>query len=154
MEPRVVYRNAFSVMGLVVRFTSDDKQVGELWQRFVRDYEPKVRPFISEALFYGVTMPTDTEGMWDYMAGMAVGEVKASKIPKDLKVWTVPKGEFAMLETTLDTRDEAFDYIYRTWLPDSPYERDTNRPVLDVYSLRTTSGDSPVFIYIPLRSRL
>jgi len=49
--------------------------------------------------------------------------------------------------------EEGFEHICKEWLPASPYERDESKPVLDSYPPSTTSGDSPVFLYVPIRGR-
>jgi predicted transcriptional regulator YdeE len=150
METRPVKREAVTVMGLMRRFSDEDEHVGELWGQ-LGAYDARLQPLRAGEDHYGVAFLTGEPGVWDYLAGVPVeGGAKAHE---GLVTREIPAGAYVLVESTLKDMDEAFDFIYETWLPDSPYERDPAKPVLDHYPPGTTSGSSPVFLSVPLKEK-
>ena len=150
MEAKIVNRDATIVIGLLARFSDEEEQVGELWSEFVT-YSAQLQPLRVDDYHYGVAFLTDQEGVWDYLAGVAVGSVAA--VSEGLVMREIPAGAYVLVEGPLAAMDDAFDYIYNTWLPQSDYVRDPVKPVLDVYPPGTTSGDSVVWLYVPLKAK-
>jgi predicted transcriptional regulator YdeE len=149
MEPKIVNREAFTVMGLTERFTDENEDVGGLWGKF-GSHRDSIRPFATDEAYCGVAFQTDQEGTWDYLAGMVVADVSPDSIPDGVVVRKVSAACYAVVECTLETMDETFKFIYEDWLPSSAYERDKSGSVLDCYPPGTDSGDSPVVLYVPI----
>ena len=150
METKVVSRAATTVIGLMARFSDEEERVGALWGRFMT-YSEQLQPLRVDESHYGVAFLTGQEGVWDYLASVAVSS--GAVVPEGLVTRGIPAGDYVVVETTLAAMDEAFDYIYSTWLPESNYVRDSAKPVLDVYPPDTTSGDSAVLLYVPLKAK-
>ncbi len=124
MEPKIVSRPAFTVAGLVRRGVADGEKIGELWgQFFARMGE--LRPVIEPSVTYGVMANYDeSTGEFDYIAGCEVadgGQLAAGFVRVD-----VPAAEWAVFTTTMGDLQQAYPYIYNTWLPESGY---THAPV-------------------------
>ena len=132
----------------MARFSDEEEHVGELWGELMA-YSEQLQPLRIDESHYGVAFLTDQEGVWDYLASVAVGS--DVQVPEGLVTREIPAGAYVLVEGTLAAMDEAFDYIYKTWLPESDYVRDPAKPVLDVYPPGTTSGDSVVLLYVPLK---
>jgi AraC family transcriptional regulator len=151
MKARVVELDAFTVMGLMDRFTDEEEQVGELWDRVV-PYLGRIAVYSTDQRCYGVAIRTGAQGEWDYLAGMAVSKVVTGNGLEDLVALEIPPTRFVSVETTVETMEEAFAYINTQWLPASPYTRDPAGPTLDVYPPNTGSGAAPVLLYIPIQA--
>lgn len=149
MEPRIVTRDAFTVMGPMERFTDKNEDVGSLWGRFM-SHRDSIQPYSTDEFCYGVSFQNVQEDTWDYVAGMAVSGVSPDSTPDGVVVRQVPAACYAVVECTLETMDETFKFIYEDWLPSSAYEHDKSGPVLDCYPPGTDSGDSPVVLYVPI----
>lgn len=150
MRAEIVQRESISVTGLMARFSDEEERVGELWGSLMK-HNNQLESLRTDDTHYGVAFLTNEEGRWDYIAGVAVAE--GIVIPNGLVVRQIPAGDYVVVESTLEAMDEAFDYIYQTWLLASSYERDPAKPVLDCYLPGTTSEGSPVLLYVPLKDK-
>jgi len=93
----------------------------------------------------------DESGAFEYIAGMAVGDV--TDVPEGLVVRDVPAATYAVFGCTVKTIQEAYDFIYGEWSAASGHERDVSLPGVEHYLPDMATGESPVFIHIPLRAK-
>jgi predicted transcriptional regulator YdeE len=151
MEPEFQDRAAFRVMGVLVRVTPENEDFHDIWMNRFMARHDEIRPHSTDGACYGVGFASGQQGAMDYLAGMAVGEV--ASVPEGLVVRDVPPARDAVFQCTVATIGQTFDAIFRQWLPASPYEPDPEQPGFERYPPNTTSGDSPVFLHIPVRER-
>ena len=109
----------------------------------------EIKPFSTDGAYYGVDYMPDESGLFEYIAGMAVGDV--ADIPEGLVVREVPAATDAVVECTVATISQACSFIHGEWLPGSGYEHDASLPGLEHYPPDTTTGESPVFVHVPVR---
>ena len=66
--------------------------------------------------------------------------------------WEIPESKYAVFTCTLPTIGKAFDYAYKTWLPQSGYER-TCGSEFEFYDKDYNPEDenSEMYIYIPIK---
>ena len=150
MEPKSVNRDAFTVLGVVEHFASAAENSGPLWQEFM-SYHDQIQPLSVDQSYYGVYLGTDHAKPLDYLAGMAVEDVDA--VPECLVVRELPAAQYAVFECTLKTLGPTYGTIWKEWLPSSPYELDVAAFGFDFHRPNTTSGDSPMHIYFPIKAR-
>ena len=110
-----------------------------------------MQPYSIDGAYYAVWFGyTETDFLkGKHLAGMAVRD--DAKIPKGWVIRDVPAAKYAVFETTLRDVGDATEYAQRQWLPGSDYELDTPRPRFDFMPPDTTSQESPVSVWIPVR---
>ena len=154
MEPKMVTRDAFTVMGVQERFLDPEKEDSgfeAIWMKRFMAFHDQIKPLSTDKAFYGVGFPTDEGNAIDYLAGMAVADVPG--IPEGLLVREVPGGRYAVFECIVKTIGETYDEIFGDWLSGSAYEHDSRRPGFEYYPPDCTTGDSPAWIYIAIVKR-
>ena len=150
MEPEIIELEAFTVLGLMERFTSETEDFEGIWKRFMQ-YHDQIHALSTDKAYYGANFGTEDERQMEYLAGMAVegGE----SIPKGLTLREVPASRYAVFECTVKTISDTYDWIFGEWLPTALYGRPgEGSPKADFerYPPYTDSGDTPVLLYIAL----
>ncbi len=152
MEPQIVEKEAFTVVGMQIRARPMDPAIPQLWDRFVLRMDEI--PGVSEpGVTYGLMGAMDQEtGTFHYMAGCAAAPEGA--LPAGMSRWEVPASTYAVFQATLPTLGDVFAAIYQQWLPASGYQPGGDF-CFECYD-ETFHPDDPaatLFIYIPVTSR-
>jgi AraC family transcriptional regulator len=148
LEPRIILKPAFSVVGLSCPLARLDGDPEALWQELGDRYAeiPQADPDAG----YGVH--TWTGSGRQYLAGLALrgGE---GDLPTDMTVLQIGAHAYAVFVHTGLVQDlpETVARIYEGWLPGSIYESVGNF-YLEYYDDRFTPGspDSVVFLWAPV----
>ncbi len=111
---------------------------------------PAESKFVGQAAYYGVSFATGEEGIFDYIAGMAVDAVDI--VPEGLVVRGVPAARFAVFECPLHAIGDTYQYAFAEWLPQSPYDVSGSVPAYEQYPPEGGEG-SPVLIHVPIREK-
>jgi predicted transcriptional regulator YdeE len=151
MEPKIISREAFSVMGVVGHFGNAAENFGPLWEEEYMSFHEQIEPLSAGGGHYGVYLGADHTQPIDYMAGMAVKG--AAGAPKGVEVREVPAALYAVFECSFQAIGPTYGYIWSEWLPSSAYEQDTSRLGFDYYPPGTTSGDSSIEIWFPVKRK-
>ena len=149
MQPQIVTKPAFTVVGLRIRTKPMTAEIPQLWGQFGPRMD-EVPHLAEPGVSYGLMETLDPEmSQLDYMAGESV--TKADDLPTGMTSWTVPANTYAVFETTLPAIGDTFGYIYNTWLPTAGYQQ-VAAPYFERYS-ETFEPDDPtatISIYIPV----
>jgi AraC family transcriptional regulator len=149
MEPKIVVKPAFTVVGMLIHTRPMTQEIPDLWGKFgprMDEVQHVAEPNVS----YGLMDHFDqTLGRLDYMAGVAV--VQAADLPTGMTQWDVPANTYAVFETTLPAIGETFGHIYNTWLSTSGYQQ-LAAPYFERYGETFDPSDpaSTLSIYIPV----
>jgi AraC family transcriptional regulator len=150
MEPRIVKREAFSVVGMHCRGRNQGGEIPEMWREF-GPRVPEIKNIVEDSVAYGISdnMDPDT-GEFDYVAGFEVSD--AQEVPEGMVHWQVPGGRYAVFRTTLPNLGETFKYVYYEWLPKSGYEHRPG-PDLELYeeAFDAKDPDSEFEVYVPIQ---
>ena len=153
MEPKLVDRDGFFVMGLLERVPPPDEEHAffrDIWKRYMAHH--KTIEALSDAKgWYGVCFDVEPEGALDYLAGMAVPADAAC--PDGLVVRGVPAGRYAVFACTVATIHDTYEHIFHSWLDASPCVHDAPKPCFEHYGPGTDSDGSEVWIHIPIREK-
>lgn len=156
MEPSIVTKAAFTVVGTEYHGRNENNEVAALWQSFMphmHEIHDQVNMHESFGLCVGDVDYKQT-GVFRYVAGQQVKEDAA--IPDGMLAVTVPEATYAVFthHGTLETLGQTYDYIYGTWLPTSGREL-ADTPDFELYDDRfdVASPSSEMDIYIPLKVR-
>jgi predicted transcriptional regulator YdeE len=150
MEPRIVERAAFTVVGLHYRGKNENNEIPQMWQAFgprVGEIPHMAQPHVA----YGISANMDeSTGEFDYIAGFEVSG--AEDLPEGMVRWDVPAGTYAVFSTTLPGIGETFRHAYHTWMPQAGYQS-TGGPDFEVYDERfdPEDPDSEFDLYIPIK---
>lgn len=150
MEPKIVKKEAFSVIGMHCRGRNQEGEIPEMWREF-GPRVPEIQNIVSDSVAYGISdnMDPDT-GEFDYVAGFEVSDVP--EVPEGMVHWAVPGGRYAVFRTTLPNLGETFKYVYYEWLPRSAYEHRPG-PDLELYdeAFDAEDPDSEFEVYVPIK---
>jgi len=153
MKYDIVERDSFTVMGTLTRVTSAEEtaeKYGEIWKEF-EPYIDQIRPISTGWRCYGVDFATNKEGVFDYLAGMAV---QSNATPPDPNLVTrkVPAARYAVFKCPYQEIGQTYQEIFGSWLPNSRYEIDKSACSFEMYAMRDRES-RPVVIHIPIKNK-
>jgi len=149
MEPKIVSRPAFTVVGVKYHGQNENNEIPQMWQVFGPRMS-EIKHVINTGICYGVCANADERtGEFDYIAGFEVESVAG--IPEGMVSMEVPEATYAVFATTLPAIGETFHNAHHQWIPQSGY-RPTGGPELEVYGEEFEPQDpaSTFEVYIPI----
>jgi AraC family transcriptional regulator len=149
MQPQIVTKPAFSVVGMHIHTKPMSSEIPDLWGQFAPRMNEVPHPTEADTS-YGVMYHSDqTMDKMEYMAGLPVE--KMDSLPAGMTHWELAANTYAVFETTLLTISDTFGYIFNTWLPASGYQT-VDAPYFERYgeSFNPHDPDSTLSIYIPV----
>lgn len=130
MEPTIISKPAFRVVGMQHRGTFDNEELPALWQKF-GERMGDVQGVADREYAYGLTTDMDMEtSEIEYMAGVAVEPT--ANVPEGMVSVDVPEQTYATFSCTLATIQQAYEQFYHEWMPTSGYKRAPG-PELELY---------------------
>jgi len=148
MEPEIKSSPAFTVVGMKYRGKNEKNEIPQLWGEFGPRMN-EIKHIVGPA--YGVMDNYDEKsGEFDYIAGIGVDST--ADIPSGMVSVDIPEQTYAVFTCTLPTLGKTFGYAYKTWLPQSGYQR-TGGPEFELYDRNFNPEDenSEICIYIPVK---
>jgi AraC family transcriptional regulator len=150
MEPKIVTKSAFVVVGPKYQGKNEQDEIAQMWRAFgprMGEIKQVANPEVS----YGVITSFDEgTGEFEYIAGMEVDGV--ANLPEGMVSVDVPEQEYAVFTCTLPTLVEAYQQAYGTWLPQSGRQR-RDGPEFELYDKEfdPQNPSSPMYIYLPIK---
>ena len=148
MEPRIIYKPAFTIVGLIQDGKASKRKADRLWEELGARFGeiPHVDPDVG----FGVHIkPRDGRR---YLVGFAVGG--AGSVPEGMVEFHLDGHAYAVFthRGRVDRLEETVQNIYSDWLPKSGYCRDGDF-YLEYYDDHFTphSDDSAMFLFIPVK---
>jgi AraC family transcriptional regulator len=150
MEPKIVERSGFTVVGLKYRGKNESNEIPQLWQ-VLGPRAGEITNRVDAHVAYGISANINkSTGEFDYIAGFEVSTTK--KLPEGMISFKVPGAKYAVFSTTLPNVGETFDNAYHIWLPESGHQP-AGGPEFEVYDERfdPQDPDSLFDLYIPVK---
>jgi predicted transcriptional regulator YdeE len=149
MEPKIVTKPAFSVVGLLYHGKNENNEIPGLWEQVNPRFD-EIKAKVDPPIGYGVCGSMDDQGAFDYMAGFEVTRVEG--VPAGMTSWEVPEQTYAVFPCTLKTIHDAYQYAFQTWLPSSGYQQGEG-PDFELYDEEFDHADPDprLTIYIPIK---
>ena len=150
MEPKIVKRAAFTVVGMKYHGKNENNEIPQMWGQF-GSRVPEIKHRVDPHVAYGVCDNFDeSSSEFDYIAGFEVGST--AEIPEGMVSWDIPEGKYAVFTCTLPTLGETHQYAYHTWLPQSGYQRAAG-PEFELYdeSFDPKDPNSKMDVYVPIQ---
>ncbi len=157
MEPKIVVKKEFTLVGVAGKTSKSNNRIGDIWQRFFTVL-PSIPQQLNTKVNFGVgeyinpaEFTDDTD--FTYFAGV---EVEPSiELSTDLVKKTIPERRWAVFthQGGVDTLLSTYDYIYGPWIVRS------NEEILEVDDMEIfdsrfkpeNPSSSEIDIYIPVK---
>lgn len=152
MEPKIIDRPAFKVVGMKYRGNNENEEIPQLWDEFWPRLQ-EIGHRSPEYVAYGIIDNFDEEmQVFDYVAGVEVDSL--ADVPEGMTGVEVPAQTYAAFECTLPTLMDTIRHVYEGWLPGSGYTRAPG-PEFELYDERfdIAQGKLGMSIYIPIRAQ-
>lgn len=151
-EPRFEHGHFLLIAGLGGRFTSETTQgIPQLWEQFIA-HIGKV-PGQKDDVTYGICCNPDDKGSFEYIAGVEIS--KLDDLPDQYRWVEIQPQYYAVFEHkgSLETLPKTFEYIWKTWLPNSAHEA-ADAPEFERYSadFNPQTGEGTLEIWLPLKA--
>lgn len=157
MSPRIEILPEKKLIGKRLEMSLANNKTHLLWQSFMPRRAEIQNPLspelfavqIYESNYFEAFNPNAVFEKW---ATVEVADF--DNIPTEMESFTLPSGLYAVFE--LKGYDTAiFDYIFRTWIPNSKYDLD-NRPHFEILGAKYKKDDanSEEEIWIPIKEKL
>ena len=154
MEPRIVRKPAFHVIGMSGRFIAMSSKIPELWGRFA----PRIHevPHRRGAHTLGLCLDADPDAAGEvtftYVA--CVEAESTADVPAGMIVLTVPASTYAVLTHRghLSRLPDMVRYVWGRWLPASRY-RHVPTPDFEFYDPERwdpATGEGEIDLYVPV----
>lgn len=156
MEPKIITKPAFTVVGLPYFGKNENQEIHELWNEFNRRMAQTggIKNETGEAAI-GLCITPDVEttaGVFEYVAGLPVSKVE--DVPEGFVVRQVPEYTYAVFahKGDLASLHKTYEYIYETWLPQSGYQL-AAKIDFEYYNedFKDFAPESVFYIYIPIK---
>jgi AraC family transcriptional regulator len=148
MEPKIVSRPAFTVVGVLYRGKNEHGEVPQMWDQKLLPRVQEIPHQVTPPLAYGVLDHYDPQtGEFDYLAGYGVERV--ADLPEGMVRWDVPAQTYAVFPCTLPTVMDGFGAAY-SWLKQSGTQR-ADGPEFEFYDEHFHGDESALYIYIPIK---
>jgi AraC family transcriptional regulator len=150
MKPRIIYRPAFTIIGIWKNGNPSQSTVDALWKHLGDHYEEI--PGVDPDQGYGVHVKKGDEET--YLAGLMVREGNpVGELPEGMSLLNLEANAYAVFHHTgrMDKLDSTLEKVFSKWLPDSGL-RPAGEFFFEYYDDRfmPDSDDSLLFIYIPV----
>lgn len=158
MEPKIISKPKFSVVGLHYFGKNEHQEISELWGQFNNRMKAMggIENDTGEAAVGLCITPEKgpEDGSFEYIAGVIVNE--ASDVPEGFVVRHVPSYTYAVFAHKGDLAGlkETYAYIYESWLPQSGYEVAAKLD-FEYYNedFKNFAPDSVFYIYVPIMEK-
>jgi len=154
MEPKIIQKDKFMVVGMKYYGSNNNNEIPELWKRFnprINEIKNVINGNVAMGMCEFVENLTD-ESKFTYFACQEVSSLE--DIPKEMEGLTVKKNKYAVFthKGLVDRLGDTYEYIYGSWLPRSEFEPAKSHD-FEYYDERFNPGDenSELDIYIPIK---
>lgn len=148
MEPRIIYKPAFTVVGFAQAVDGGGGDYEHLWERLAARFQEI--SFANPDIGYGVHITQQEEHR--YLAGLGVTR-PGDTIPADMEMFQMGPQTYAVFTHNGWMADlpETVGAIYATWLPESGY-RSAADYFFEFYDdhYQPDSSCSTVFLWVPV----
>ena len=159
MEPKIVTKDGFKIVGMKIFGENTNDEIKELWNKFIPRIDKikhRLNKDITKDISYGMCYPSEEmneSGEFEYIASVEVSSL--GDVPQGMVGRTIPRQKYAVFthKGVVDRIKETYKYIYGTWQPKSGCEL-VRAPDFEYYDERFDADnqeDSEMDIYIPIK---
>ncbi|PZX94766.1 GyrI-like domain-containing protein [Flavobacterium aquariorum] len=156
MIPRIEILSKKKLIGKRIKTSLTDNKTHELWRSFMPKRAEIINPISSDLFAVQVYEPNYFEAfnpntVFEKWATLEVTDF--DNMPAEMESFLLSGGLYAVFE--LKGHDIAiFDYIFRTWIPNSKYDLD-HRPHFEILGAKYKKDDpnSEEEIWVPIKEK-
>lgn len=158
MEPRIELAPERKVVGLHLTMSLANNKTGLLWKEFMSRRKEIINKVTNDLISLQVYPPTHFKSFQltnEFEKWAAVEVRDFDNVPEGMKTFVITKGLYAVFHYQGSSNDpRIFQYIYGTWIPNSPYRLD-DRPHFEVLGEKYKNNDpaSEEEIWIPIKEK-
>ena len=160
MTPRIKALTEKKLIGSRIRMRLSNNRTGELWQDFMpmrKEIKNSVNANLFSIEIYDRSLDfTDFNLDTEFEKWAAVEVSNFDTIPKNMETHVLVGGLYAVFIYKGDANDfqSTFEYIFRTWLPNSDYVLD-DRPHFEIMGEKYKLNDpnSEEELWVPIRMK-
>lgn len=161
MEPKIVDLPEFKVIGIrkTVTLKTAGKEIAQQWKEF----NPRVKEIpnkVGDREAFGVCEYVDFADFTEetpYNELVSIGVTSLEKIPEGMTGKVIPACKCAVFthKGKTSTLMQTYDYIYKTWLPNSSYDlaKHDDFELYDYRFIGVNDSESELDIYVPVVER-
>jgi len=158
MEPAIVSKESFIIIGIELRTTTRDgmnfTEIPQFWEKVLEKKQiVEIPDRKSPDTILGICMDFESNGSFSYIIGAEVTSTKNT--PDDMVCRTIPAAKYAVFTARgkmPDSIQYVTKYIYHKWLPNSEFQR-ANSADFELYDERFDDEENAeVDIYVPIVS--
>jgi predicted transcriptional regulator YdeE/DNA-binding transcriptional MerR regulator len=155
MEPKIVNRPAFKVIGLSYVGKNEHGEIGQMWDRFNQrsDEIKSINGKEAFGLCFSTVEGGAQPGEFEYVAGFEVANNQ--NIPAGMVYRQVPAYQYAVFthHGKLDTLGETYHYIYNTGLAQAGLQVHPDKFDMEVYDedFKFNKDDSKFYIHVAIQ---
>jgi AraC family transcriptional regulator len=158
MSPEITVFPETKLIGKSKKMNLANNKTFELWNSFMinrKEIKNNVSSHLFSIQFYDHSIDFNDFNEHTLFVKWAAIEVSHFDIvPNDMETCIIPKGLYAVFtyKGSHDTFAETFNYIFKTWLPNSDYQLD-QRPHFELLGEKYKNNDpnSEEQIWVPIR---
>ncbi|WP_159023106.1 GyrI-like domain-containing protein [Formosa sp. L2A11] len=157
MKPRIEILEHKKLIGYSFRMSLINNKTQLLWASFspkIKDIKNKLTTDKISMQVYDSSYFENFNPETEFEKWATVEVLDFNNIPEDLDFFNLEGGKYAVFDYKGSSKDNSiFQYIFRTWLPNSEYELD-NRPHFEILGekYKNNNPDSEEEIWIPIKN--
>ncbi|MCX7920427.1 MAG: GyrI-like domain-containing protein [Clostridia bacterium] len=157
MEPKIVLKDEFKVVGIAARISCENEnnfvEIPKLWDSYLdQNICEKIPNRVNPCISFGVCADFDGANNFTYIICSEVSSF--DNVAEGMICRTIPAAKYAVFTAkgpVPEKIQEVCRYIYGTWFPNSGYERADSED-FELYDERCTGDESSeVDIYVPIK---
>ncbi len=146
LEPRIVERESFTVVGVGAAGQLGEFKYGEIWEKQYMPMDALLKSYSIDGGSYGLTFGEGDHLV--YLAGVAVA--KLPELPTGTRMFEVPAAKYAVFECVMSTMTATVQEAYGQWFFASGFELDPRAVGFEYYLPYNGVGEMRVEIFIPV----
>jgi predicted transcriptional regulator YdeE len=148
MEPELITRPGFSILGLSFNINPRNADYNEIWNT-VKSRKNEIIGYTTELGRYGCYYKQGENETVYYLAGYAVNNVDI--IPDDFELLEINESLYAVFKVVDDKVGEMMNFIHKDWLPNSITYKMSSRPFIEYYPPSNDEARVSMEIHVPLQ---
>jgi AraC family transcriptional regulator len=148
MEPKIISKPAFTIIGLLYHGNNAENEIPQLWGQLM-SRSSEIQNQIGNIAYGAAANFDEASKAFDYVAGFEVSP--ETDAPQGMVKWNIPARTYVVFTCTLPTMMDTYKSIHETWFPQSDYQRAAG-PEFELYGEKFDPNDpnSKMDIYIPV----
>lgn len=160
MEPRIETLTEKKLIGKRIKMTLIENKTFELWKSFMQRRKEILNNLTTDLYSIQVYPESQLKNLipeTEFEKWAAIEVTDFDTVPADMETYILPGGSYAVFihKGAAGTGAKTFRYIFGTWLPNSNFVLDNNRPHFEILGEKYKNDDpnSEEEVWIPIKEK-